>query len=153
MLIERGAELTITDSSNRTPLGYAGFGQQDPEVIKFLLGLPLPDKSVPLRFIPLRNQAIATFGIYRRFKAVAGEISGHVINPASGGAMSKIYTSVAVVADRAARADALATALFAMGVEAELDYVAKNNIAAIFICRVADGFEERGSQAMKAIVQ
>ena len=37
MLIELGADPTLLDDSKRSALGYAGFGQKDPEVFKFLV--------------------------------------------------------------------------------------------------------------------
>ena len=112
------------------------------------LELPLPDKSVPLRFIPLYNQAIASSGNYRRFIKSGDEIAGHIIEPETGKAMTEIYASVSVIAKSSAQADGLATALFAMGEKAGYAFADKHNIAAIFISRTADGFKETGTRAL-----
>lgn len=116
------------------------------------LELPLPDKTVPLRFVPLSNCAIATSGNYRRFRKTADGFVGHLIDPETGKASSEIYCSVSVVAPSSARADGLATALFAMGPDAGFAFAAKNNLAAIFISRKWEGFEERGTDAMNKIL-
>ncbi len=112
------------------------------------LELPLPDKSVPLRFVPLLDCAIATSGNYRRYKTTKNGIAGHVINPVTGQAMDELYASVTVIAPSSARADALATALFAMGSKVGLGFATQNSIAATFISRSADGFTEQGTPAM-----
>ncbi|MBL1437454.1 MAG: FAD:protein FMN transferase [Rhodobacteraceae bacterium] len=112
------------------------------------LELPLPDKSVPLRFVPLVNCAIATSGNYRRYSSSKNGIAGHVIDPTTGQAMDELYASVTVIAQSSARADALATALFTMGPKTGLAFATQSNIAATFISRSADGFIEQGSPAM-----
>ena len=114
------------------------------------LELPLPDKSIPLRFVPLADCAIATSGNYRRFTPIKGGIAGHVINPVTGLAMGNLYASVTVIAPSSARADALATALFAMGPQVGAGFAAQNNIAATFISRTKSGFSETGSPAMSS---
>lgn len=117
------------------------------------LELPLPDKSIPLRFVPLIDCAIATSGNYRRYITNEGGMAGHVIDPTTGQAMDELYASVTVIAQCSARADALATALFTMGPKAGLEFAKQGDIAAIFISRSTDGFIEEGSPAMFAYLK
>ena len=114
--------------------------------------LPLPDKSVPLCFVPLVDYAIATSGNYRRFNKTQNGIAGHLITPKTGQALSEIYASVSVLAPFSVRADGLATALFVMGASAGFKFAEKNNIAATFITRTTDGFKEEGTSNMHALL-
>lgn len=75
----------------------------------------------------LSNQAIATSGNYEQLFRFGGEEYSHLINPKNGYPVSNDIVSVSVIADRAAVADALATAFFVMGKEQIKKFLAKKS--------------------------
>lgn len=75
------------------------------------------DRQKSLLYLPLNNGAIATSGDYEQFFIYKGKKYGHNINPKSGLPVSGIK-SVSVASRSAELSDALATAVYIMGVEA-----------------------------------
>lgn len=115
----------------------------------FALELPLPDKIVPIRFVPLVDCAIACSGNYRQTK----DGMGHILDPRTGLPMPASFSSVTVMADSAAKADALATSIFAMGYSARSGFVEKYKLAAIFVDQDENGFREEVSRKADKITQ
>ncbi len=76
----------------------------------------------------LSNQAIATSGSYEQFFRLEGEEYSHLIDPRSGYPITNNIRSVSVIADRAAVADALATAFFVMGRDRIKKFLAKSSL-------------------------
>ena len=72
------------------------------------------DRTRIRRTMDVENIAVATSGNYLRKRVVAGQTIGHIVDPRSGKSPS-FDGSVTVLAEDAAMADALATALFVMG--------------------------------------
>jgi thiamine biosynthesis lipoprotein len=73
-----------------------------------------PSKNISV--IPVSNLAVATSGDYERYRVVAGRRYHHIIDPRKG-YPSRGCMSVTVVAEHALEADALATAVFVLGLE------------------------------------
>jgi thiamine biosynthesis lipoprotein len=99
------------------------------------LGIETPSllqKSVQ-KVVKLTDQAIATSGDYRNYFEENGNRFSHTIDPISGSPVRHNIASVSIIADTAAKADALATALNVLGEKAALDLSEKENIAAYFI--------------------
>ena len=71
--------------------------------------------------ITLEDQALATSGSANQFFYFQGRRFSHVIDPRTGWPAEGIW-SVTVVTQTAAKADALATALFVMGPEAAIEF-------------------------------
>lgn len=67
--------------------------------------------------LQLDGRAVATSGDAPQGYTIGAQKYGHIINPASGAAATGDLASVSVFAPEAMQADALATALFAMGSE------------------------------------
>jgi len=67
--------------------------------------------------LQLDGRAVATSGDAPQGYSIGAQKYGHIINPTSGAAATGDLASVSVIASEATRADALATALFAMGSE------------------------------------
>jgi len=112
------------------------------------LELPIPDRIVPVRLIPLADMAIATSGGYRRAR---GERS-HLISPADGRPLPACGASVAVLAPTAMEADGWATALAVLGPEVGLAVAESLDLAAAFIQPdPPEGFIESGSSAIAAL--
>lgn len=110
--------------------------------------LPIPDRMIAARLIPLRGGAIATSGGYRR--AIGAR--SHLMSPVTGQPLLATDASVAVVAATALQADGWATALAVLGPEKGLALAAKRGFAAAFIEQGPDGFIERGSPAMAELL-
>ncbi|MEE8157371.1 MAG: FAD:protein FMN transferase [Gammaproteobacteria bacterium] len=83
----------------------------------------------------LRNMAAATSGDYRNFREVQGRRYSHVIDPRTGRPTAHSVASVTVLAESAAIADALATAMLVLGEQEGLKLANDSNIAALFIAR------------------
>ena len=95
----------------------------------------------------LSNQAMATSGDYRNYFITDGQRYAHTINPATGYPVKHHLASVSVIADHCAQADALATALMAMGPHRAKALAERKHIAALFIERTAQGFATTASTA------
>ena len=90
------------------------------------------------QLIALSDAAIATSGDYRNFLSVNGRKFSHTIDPTTLQPVLHRLASVSVISDKASTADALATALMAMGETRAWRYAQQNKIAAYFIIRQAD---------------
>lgn len=116
------------------------WGQYQPGKDKWMVGLQDPTKadqaglmSAVMLVLKLDNMAVATSGDYQRFELVEGKKISHIINPESG-AEAKGLTSVTVICDNAADADALATSVSVLGVEKGLKIIeSRDNTEAILI--------------------
>ena len=109
------------------------------------------ERSVQI-IMNLTNAAMATSGDYRNYFEHEGEFYSHTIDPRTGRPISHEAASVTVVADTAAFADAAATALLVLGPDEGLDLADRESIAALFLLRLGDQFEERMSQAFASKV-
>lgn len=89
------------------------------------------------RVVSISDQAMATSGNYRNFYISGGQRFSHTIDPRSGRPVDHNLAAVTVVRERAAVADALATALLVMGPVRGPEFAERNEIAALFV--VADG--------------
>jgi thiamine biosynthesis lipoprotein len=89
----------------------------------WLIGLQDPDESEdwlgtgkPSLVLKLTDCAIATSGDYRRFVLIEGEKHSHIVDTKTGRG-SKGLSSVTIIAKKGVDADALATAVSAIGAE------------------------------------
>ena len=80
----------------------------------------LPDKT--LLYIPLTNASIATSGDYEQFFMHQGERYSHTLDPTSGFPVKGVK-SVSLVSVSSELADALATAVFVLGVKVGLHFI------------------------------
>ena len=74
------------------------------------------DRADLLGVIELKDQAVATSGDYENFFEVDGKRYCHIMDPGTGRPVQGIM-SVTILADTAAEADALATAVFPLGAD------------------------------------
>lgn len=111
--------------------------------------LPIPDRIVPARLLPLAFGAVATSGGYRRVRGAAS----HLIDPATGRRRVATDASVAVIADTALQADGWATAMAILGPERGLALAEDRDLPVTFITPTSDGFVERGSPAMARLLR
>lgn len=88
------------------------------EMWEVALEHPDPTSSTRSQVIRLQRQAMATSGNYRQFQPPAdagAAVRSHIIDPRTGAPVMRKFSSVTVIADQAATADAWATALFVLG--------------------------------------
>ena len=82
--------------------------------------------------------SLATSGNYRNFFETNGTQYSHLIDPVTGASQQGPLSSVTVVHEKTAVADALATALMVMPWPASLAWAEQSNIAALFVVERAD---------------
>jgi FAD:protein FMN transferase len=105
--------------------------------------------------IALHGVAVASSGNYRRYFEHAGQRYAHTIDPHTGfpiDTSSNAVVSVTVVHAECMVADALATAMTVMGVDAALAYAEKNAIAVLLVEQKADKFKEHLSPKLMAML-
>ncbi len=84
------------------------------------------NKSKVFSWMPVKNSAVVTSGNYENFVTFNGETYSHIINPKTG-YPSKGILSVTIFTMNAEIADALATSVFVMGVDAGLNMINQLN--------------------------
>lgn len=102
------------------------------------------------RVLHIRDAAVATSGDYRNYHRdeTSGEVYAHIFDPRTGRPVRRMAGSVTVIADECLKADGLATALYVLGPEEGLDWLARTypEADALFIVRHPDGaLEQRAS--------
>jgi thiamine biosynthesis lipoprotein len=93
------------------------------EEMPWQIGIANPDlTSEVLCYLPVENASVATSGDYEQYFVRNGKRYAHTIDPATGKPVSGIK-SVTVISPAAELCDALATAVYVMGVEAGLYFI------------------------------
>jgi thiamine biosynthesis lipoprotein len=101
--------------------------------------------------IPLSNMAIATSGDYRNFFEQEGHRFSHTIDGRTGYPVEHNLASVSVLHESAALADAWATALTVLGADIGLQLAEKHNLAAYFIVRTENGYQQLSSRQFEQL--
>ena len=113
MLIEKGITgYVLNVGGNVRTIGVRGDGS------KWLAGIDDPngtDDAPYYATVSLENLSLVTSGSYQRYYIVDGKNYNHIINPDTL-MPSDMYTSVSVICESSAIADALSTSLFSMSV-------------------------------------
>ncbi len=95
---------------------------------------PLEENSAPSDFLYLKNKAMATSGDLFQYVQLDGNRYSHIVDPRTGIGLVD-HSRVVVVADDAATADALSTAVSVLGIDAGLQLMEKRPEAATRISR------------------
>lgn len=90
--------------------------------------------------VTLTDVGLATSGDYRNYFEQDGKRFSHTIDPTSGAPVTHALASVSVVAENAAYADALATALEVLGPEKARRLAEQQGLAVFLIIRKGDEF-------------
>jgi thiamine biosynthesis lipoprotein len=106
---------------------------------------PNRDSRTVARVVGLTDMAMATSGDYRNFFEYAGRFYSHTIDPRSGFPVAHDAAAVTVVAESAALADGMATALLVLGPGDGLQLAERLDLAALFQVRTATRVQERMS--------
>ncbi|HEG43398.1 MAG TPA: FAD:protein FMN transferase [Phycisphaerales bacterium] len=98
------------------------------------IGLQDPaDESNFVLVLKLADAAVATSGDYQRFVEINGQRYSHIIDPATSSS-AREFTSVTIIAPTAIEADALATCVSVMGLDAGMRLVESlDNVEALII--------------------
>lgn len=102
-----------------------------------------PDLNQFLATIEVSNFALSTSGSYRKFFVdEAGIKRSHIIDPKSGYPVSHTLVSASITAPESTTADAVATAIMAMGVEKGKAFIIKDKqLEAFLIYETEDGLD------------
>lgn len=106
---------------------------------------PVSETRVVQSVVPLSNLSMATSGNYRNFFEVDGVIYSHTIDPRTGQPVKHTLASVTVVGETCMNCDATATGLMVLGPEEGYNWAKEREIAAYFIVKTENGFQERYS--------
>jgi thiamine biosynthesis lipoprotein len=101
----------------------------------------------------LYGWSVATSGDYRRYFKDGATRYSHTIDPRSGVPIRHDLASVTVLHRECMAADAWSTALGVLGPQDGMAYADAHGIAALFIKRGKDGFEEFASRSLTALLQ
>ena len=107
------------------------------------IGVESPQEGGKIRPIGLSEAGLATSGDYRNYYEKNGMRFSHTIDPSTGKPITHNLASITVVADTAAKADALATAFSVMGGDEALRLANTQGVAVYLIERSGDAFTTR----------
>ena len=99
-------------------------------------------RAVQQAIIP-KDNALATSGDYRNYFEADGRRFSHIIDPDTGKPIDHNLVSVTVIHPSSMTADGLSTTLMVMGMEKGMAFAIKNNLAAFFISKTENGFDEQ----------
>jgi thiamine biosynthesis lipoprotein len=116
------------------------------------IGILRPDSDSLIQMvIPLKNMTVATSGDYRNYFEKNQKKYSHSIDPRSGFPVTHQLASVTVFHHTCMMADAYATALNVLGPSDGLQLAEDKKIAALFILRTENGYQEFYSTAWKKL--
>lgn len=138
-LVEIGGELRTRGRRHDGAMWRVGIEQPAPDGRRVQLALPMH-----------RDGAVATSGDYRNFFEADGRRYAHIIDPRTGAPVDHELASVSVIADNCAMADGWATALSVLGPGEGYRLAENAGLAALFIERRGEAFEERTTSAFDA---
>lgn len=109
-------------------------GEKLPGVL-WSVGIEYPEPMTRrvFRGVKVKDIAMATSGNYRNFFVWNGKKFSHEIDPSTGYPVLHTLSSVSVLHDSCAYADAYATAFMVMGLEKAYQFAEEHNIPAFFI--------------------
>ncbi len=113
---------------------------------------PVPGRRAVFRVIQVDGAGLATSGDYRNFFEADGRRYSHTIDPRTGRPVEHTLVSVTVVNPSTMFADAMATALVALGPEEGFELARGEKLAALFLVRGADGLQEHSTDSFAQYV-
>lgn len=140
MVVEIGGEMVV---KGRNPDGRPW---------RIAVEKPAPGQRAAEKIFSLTDTGMATSGNYRNFFVEGGQRYGHTIDPATGRPVRHKLASVTVLAPTCARADALATALMALGDERAQQFCRQEKIAAYLLLHDGEGTRPVMTDSFKALL-
>jgi thiamine biosynthesis lipoprotein len=107
--------------------------------------------GLPETLVALHGLSVATSGDYRRFRDAGGRRLAHTLDPRTGAPTGAEIASVSVINESCMEADAWATALTVLGAEKGAAMAERHGLAAHFVLRTMDGFEEVCTSAFQRL--
>lgn len=118
LLIEKGVKAGIINAS-----GDMNTWGKQPDGKSWMVAITNPlNKEKAFSWLPIDNSAIVTSGNYEKFVRFGTVRYSHIIDPRTGYPTTGII-SATILSPSAEIADALATAVFVMGVDVGLDFI------------------------------
>ncbi|WP_028029631.1 FAD:protein FMN transferase [Gemmobacter nectariphilus] len=116
-----------------------------PDGSPWTIAIEAPDhnRRAPHSIVTLQDAAVATSGDYRHWVTVQGRNLSHTMDPARGAPVLAPPASVTVIAPTCAEADAWATALMVLGLEAGARLARQAGLDALFLARGEAGHVQR----------
>jgi len=127
--------------------------KRDEKKWKVAIETPLIQDRKAIKVINITDHAIATSGDYRNYYEIAGQRYSHTIDPFTGKPITHNLSSVTVISNTSAYADAIATALMVMGVDKGIKFCEKNGIPAYFIYKQDNKFKVSMTRNFKKFLQ
>ncbi len=133
ILKESGVESALLDfGGNILVVG------EKPDETPWRIGIQVPDADAPrgtfLGIVQLTDRAVVTSGTYERYFEENGVRYHHILDTETGFPVENGLESVTIVTSESLRADALSTAVFAVGLEKGLELVESlEDIEAAFV--------------------
>lgn len=109
--------------------------------------------AVEETYIALHDLAIATSGDYRRYFSANENWYSHTIDPRNGYPINNDIASVTVIHESCMLADGFSTTLIVLGLEQGLQFAEEHNLAARFLIRHKNGFEEKFTSQFGEMLQ
>jgi thiamine biosynthesis lipoprotein len=124
----------------------------NPDGLPWRVGIERPGMPPAVqRVVALDGLALSTSGDYRNYFEQDGVRYSHVIDPGTGRPVAHDTASVTVVHARAMIADGWSTALLVLGLPRGLALAEEAGLAALFLVRDGDGYEEQASAAFESL--
>ncbi len=121
------------------------WGQQ-PDGTDWLVAITNPlNKAKAFAWLPVDGRAVVTSGNYEKFVRFNGTRYAHIIDPRTGYPSTGLI-SVTIFAPKAELADALATAVFVMGVRTGIDFI--NQLPAVDVVIVDEANKVHTSEGI-----
>jgi FAD:protein FMN transferase len=108
---------------------------------------PTTERRMIEKILAMTDTGMATSGDYRNYFEVEGVRFSHTIDPRTGRPINHKLASVTVLSETSMEADGLATAFMVLGPEEGYKFAEQNHIAAFFIIKSDQGFDEKMSTA------
>jgi thiamine biosynthesis lipoprotein len=128
---------------------------QPPDSSAWVVGVPSPeDPAEIMATVELASRAISTSGNYEQSFAAEGRTFGHIMAADSGRPAKSDIVSATAIADGAADADALSTAMFVVGSKGSSEYLRRaRRVEAILLVEGRDGRSLLISTSLKGKVE
>ncbi len=106
---------------------------------------PVSTERAVQQIIVPKDNAVATSGDYRIYFEAGGQRFSHIIDPDTGKPINHKLVSVTVIHPSSMTADGLSTAMMVMGEKQAMAFAEENDLAALFIVKTQDGFEQQST--------
>lgn len=109
---------------------------------KIAIEKPVVGQKAIHRVVRLQDGVLATSGDYRNYFEKDGQRYSHIIHPRTGKPITHNLASVTIIGQSTMSADALATALMVLGLDAGFRLARRENLAAFFVVKDGTRFVE-----------